>query len=84
MNKILILLLMAVSTVGYANEKPRMDHKGPQHMGPPPQEAIQACENQEENTACLITTPKGDTLKGQCKTTPDEKYFACVPNHRKH
>ena len=46
---------------------------------PPPQEAIQSCVNQEENSACQTKGPRGEAVQGQCKTTPDQKYFACMP-----
>ena len=47
----------------------------------PPKEAIEICVGQEEGSSCSVTTPRGDTLLGQCMTTPDKKYFACVPEN---
>jgi len=78
MKKVLILLFTLVSTYSYAN--PDMNHQRPDDMmGPPPQEAIQSCVNQEENSACQTKGPRGEAVQGQCKTTPDNKYFACMP-----
>lgn len=84
MNKISILFLMAISTVGCANEKSRMDHAGSQRMGPPPQEALDVCQNKAQDSACKVTSPRGDSLAGLCKTTPDNQYFACMPERPKH
>lgn len=54
-------------------------------MREPPEEAITACEGQAEGNECSVTTPRGDTLEGTCKYTPDDKYFVCEPeNHRSH
>ena len=83
MKTALILLLTAISTFSFANEE--MNHQKPEHrMGSPPHEAIQICVNQAEESACQITGPRGDTMQGKCKTTPDDKYFACMPERRKH
>ena len=52
--------------------------------GQPPEEAISACKNEDKDAACVVQTPRGDTLEGTCINTPDGKYFACVPkNHKK-
>jgi hypothetical protein len=48
-------------------------------MRTPPQDAINACSGKTENAPCSMTTPDG-TMSGNCHTTPDQKYFACVPN----
>ncbi len=45
----------------------------------PPKEAIEICEGQDAGSSCEITTPRGDTAKGTCENTPDDKYFACKP-----
>lgn len=49
----------------------------------PPAEAISACESKSEGASCSVTTRRGDTVEGTCKNTPDGKYFACKPNHRR-
>lgn len=78
MKRALILSFTLVSTYSCAN--PGMgDQKPGQMMGPPPEEAIQSCVNQEENTSCQTKGPRGEAVQGQCKTTPDNKYFACIP-----
>lgn len=47
----------------------------------PPQPALDACKNKNENTSCTVQTPNG-SLSGTCHNTPDGKYFACVPANR--
>ncbi|MBF0504162.1 MAG: hypothetical protein HQL14_03570 [Candidatus Omnitrophica bacterium] len=56
-----------------------------QRSGPPripPQFAIDACTDKAQGDACEMTTPRG-TRSGICHSTPDQKYFACMPNRRK-
>lgn len=48
-------------------------------MQTPPQPALQACTGKADNSSCTVNTPNG-TLTGTCHNTPDNKYFACVPN----
>ncbi len=49
----------------------------------PPPEAISACSGKSEDDACSVTTPRGDTMEGTCRNTPDGEYFACIPKgHR--
>ena len=70
--KLLISAVLLTSTYSFAN--------GPQgNRGAPPAEAITACEGQSEGVSCSVTTPRGDTLDGTCKNTPDGKYFVCMP-----
>lgn len=44
--------------------------------GPPP-EALEACANQAVESACSMTTPRGD-VTGQCVETPKGE-IACLP-----
>lgn len=79
MKKIITTLAIFALTASFAQEgKPP---RGGQ--GQPPKEAIEACDNEEVGTGCTVQTPRGDTLEGTCQNTPDEKYFACVPNNHK-
>lgn len=64
----------ALVTITYANQ-------GDKEKRTPPKEAIEICVGQEENSQCTVTTPRGDELVGKCMTTPDNKYFACVPEN---
>lgn len=50
-----------------------------QRQSTPPKEAIEICKNKDTGSTCSIKTPRGDTLEGTCKYTPDEKYFVCMP-----
>lgn len=83
MKKTSMLLLIAIATLSFAGENPPCD-KPDERRGPPPKEAIESCLNLAEETACQITTPRGEILEGVCKTTPDAKYFACAPKREKH
>jgi len=79
----IILATLAVATLTLANQNSD-DSRSPREMRKPPQEAISICEGQNEGDSCSVTSPRGDTLEGTCQNTPDEKYFACVPNmHRR-
>lgn len=79
MKKIITTLAIFALTASFAQDgKPPRGGKGQ-----PPQQAIEACENEEEGTGCTVQTRRGDTLEGTCQNTPDGKYFACVPNNHK-
>ncbi len=45
--------------------------------GPPP-EAKQACSGKNEGDSCGFTSPRGDEIKGDCRTVKNGD-FACVP-----
>ena len=80
MKKMIMTLTLLAVTASFAQngKPPRGQH------GEPPKEAISACENKTEGTSCSVNTPRGDTLEGTCKNTPDNKYFVCEPkNHRR-
>ncbi|MCC6299430.1 MAG: glycosyltransferase family 39 protein [Anaerolineales bacterium] len=47
-------------------------------QGPPPQ-ALAACENQTQGSACSFTRPNGDTINGSCITPPNTDQLACAP-----
>jgi hypothetical protein len=81
--KITILLTTLVAaTIVMANQNSN-ERGGQREMREPPQEAISICEGQSEGNSCSVTSPRGDTLEGTCKNTPDEKYFACIPKNRR-
>ena len=46
--------------------------------GPPPQ-ALAACENQTQGSACSFTQPNGNTINGSCITPPNTSDLACAP-----
>lgn len=73
MKKVMIFISLMAATLSFA--------KGPGQDRKPPQEAISACEGKSEGTTCSVTTPRGDTLSGTCKNTPDDKYFVCMPEN---
>lgn len=50
----------------------------PPHPHPPPPEAFEACDDQEEGSACAVQTPHG-TLEGTCRAPRGERLL-CVPN----
>jgi len=78
MKKVLLTLSLATLTLLIANEN--APQKGKRV---PPQEAISACSGKAENSSCSVTTPRGNTIEGSCKNTPDGKYFACIPTNHK-
>ena len=47
------------------------------HGGPPP-EAKEACSGKSEGDSCGFTSPRGDEIKGDCRTVRNGD-FACVP-----
>jgi len=71
-NILTAIAILTFATISYA----RMEG-GPKDT--PPQEAIDICVNKSQGDECLMKSPQGDQLKGTCRTTPDEKYFACMP-----
>jgi len=79
MKKIITTLAIFALTASFAQDgKPPRGGKGK-----PPQEAIEACANEDAGTSCTVETPRGDVLEGTCQNTPDKKYFACVPKNHK-
>lgn len=83
MKKTILLTTLLVATIAMANQNSN-ERGGEREMREPPQEAITICEGKSEGDSCSVTSPRGDTLEGTCRNTPDNKYFACVPkNHRK-
>jgi hypothetical protein len=65
------LLCFGIVNFAIAQDRPE--------RGTPPKEAIAACQNKDTGTTCSMKTPRGDTIEGTCKYTPDEKYFVCMP-----
>jgi len=45
----------------------------------PPQEALNACANQTEGSACSFTLPNGNSIDGACITPPNLNQLACAP-----
>lgn len=45
----------------------------------PPKAAQDACISKQTGNSCEVSTSNGK-LSGECRTTPDNKYFACIPN----
>ncbi|MEA2029128.1 MAG: hypothetical protein U9N49_09145 [Campylobacterota bacterium] len=78
MKKVLLTLTLASLTLLIANENATAKGKRV-----PPQEAISACSGKSENSSCSVITPRGNTLEGSCKNTPDGKYFACISKNHK-
>lgn len=81
MKKIILIATLFVATMSFANQNSRGGAQ--KEMREPPKEAISICEDKSAGDSCSVTTPRGDTLDGICKNTPDKKYFACVPDKHK-
>ena len=45
----------------------------------PPQQALDACTNQVQGSACSFTQPNGNTISGSCITPPNMDQLACAP-----
>jgi hypothetical protein len=82
MKKIVLAAALLAATMSMANQgsNERGDQK---EMREPPKEAISICAGKSEGDSCSVTTPRGDTLTGTCRNTPDNKYFACAPKNHK-
>ena len=74
----ILLATIIVMSLGIVNLANAQDNRGP-GKGTPPEEAITACKDKDEGSTCSAKTPRGDTLEGTCKYTPDNKYFVCMP-----
>ncbi|CAA6804880.1 MAG: Unknown protein [uncultured Sulfurovum sp.] len=79
MKKIITTFTILALSVGFAQEV--QESKGGKRTPPPA--AIEICEGQDEGSSCTMETPRGDTVEGTCKNTPDGLYFACKPKHHK-
>jgi len=77
MKKSLVTLCILSVSLAFANQ-PTQPKSGKRQ---PPQEAITACEGKDDGSSCTVKTPRGHTLEGTCRTTPDKKYFACKPKN---
>ncbi len=80
MNKKLLIMFILITTYSFANGPQNNSRQGRENREPP-KEAIIACESKSEGTSCNVITPRGDTLNGTCKNTPDNKYFVCMPEN---
>jgi len=78
MKKVLSILTLVAITFVVANENTPAKSKRT-----PSQEAINACSGKSENSSCFVSTPRGNTIEGSCKNTPDGQYFACIPKNHK-
>lgn len=47
-------------------------------QGGPPQEALDACDGQDDGSLCAFTGRRGETLEGTCRA-PQGRALACVP-----
>ena len=78
MKKFISIMALLAFTAAFAQPQGGGNgQRGP--GGQPPQEAISACDGQEEGASCSFDTPRGDTAEGTCQNTPDGEYFACKP-----
>jgi hypothetical protein len=85
------LCSLNVATTSFADTVSRSDNavilaqsKSPpqneNRPGPPPKEALSACQGKSENTSCSFTdTRRGAEIDGTCRKVP-EGQTACVPN----
>ena len=85
------LCSLSVATTSFADTVSRSDNavivaqsKAPaqneNRPGPPPEEALSACQGKSENTSCSFTdTRRGSAVDGTCRKTPQGQ-SACVPN----
>ena len=48
--------------------------------GPPPREAIAACSEKQEKSACGFQTPDGHQMNGTCRAPASDAPAACVPS----
>ncbi len=46
----------------------------------PPQQALAACVDQVQGSACSFTQPNGNTINGSCITPPNMDQLACAPH----
>lgn len=49
----------------------------------PPQEALDACVNQEEGASVTFTTPRGSELEATCKTIQGQLAAVPTKHHKK-
>lgn len=71
------LFLLLCSSVPLSSAQPdeRRGRRPPQ----PPQEAIDACEGQQENAACSFTGRRNDLVEGTCISPPRLESLVCAP-----
>ena len=79
MKKFIAIVCVIGATMSFAHEHPCDDKEHQKKDRKPPKEAIEVCVDQAKDSTCQVTTRRGDILKGQCKYTPDDKYFVCMP-----
>ena len=70
--KTLIISGLFMLLAGSANAAERGERRGA------PPEALSACQNFNAGDACTFSGRRGDSVSGQCITTPDEQ-LACAP-----
>lgn len=47
--------------------------------GPPPREAISACESKTQNTVCTFSGRDGQSVSGTCSSPETDRPLACTP-----
>ena len=52
-----------------------------QPKGPPPEEAVCACDNKKDGDTCSFQGPPG-TITGSCRVPPQESTLACTPDRQ--
>jgi hypothetical protein len=74
--RVVAAALFVVSLSAYAQGKAEEGKGG--HHGPPPQEALKACEGKSAEATCSFTHD-GKTVNGTCFTPGSGKPLACRP-----
>jgi hypothetical protein len=75
-----LLTLVTLYAMPGAAEPP--DGQSPGGRRGPPPEALEACSNQADNTACSFAGRRGEDVTGTCLVPPrQEAELVCVPEH---
>jgi hypothetical protein len=79
--RVVVVALFVVSAAALAQEQgPGQGKGGPGgHHGPPPQEALKACEGKSVDAACSFTHD-GHDVTGSCFTPASDKPLVCRPS----
>jgi len=73
-----VAVILAIIVAGMAAAQSGPPQGGGDRSGPPT-EALAACKSKAVEDVCQMTLPRGgQTVQGQCVTTPDKK-LACLP-----
>jgi len=68
------VILIAQTDEGDSQDKKK-------HKGPPPQQAIEACQSQSVGYSCEFMSHNGDVIQGVCEIIPGD-IIACLPDNR--